>query len=217
MKVGSVTIHLESINRPNGTDRAAACPSDLSSSEICLPVPSNRRTDEPATTRLSEECSWYAIQVRPRWEKVVACALRGKEYEEFVPVYRKRSVWSDRIKEIDLPLFPGYVFCRSNLSERPPLTTTPGVIGILRFGGSPAIISQQEIDAIKTVLNSGANTGPWPFLREGQRVRILRGALTGLEGILVRAKSDWRIVLSVEALCRSFAVEVDREWAMPIC
>jgi transcription antitermination factor NusG len=164
----------------------------------------------------ADESSWYAIRVRARWEKVVAGALHGKEYDEFLPLYRKRSSWSDRIKEIDLPLFPGYVFCRSDLSGRAPFITTPGVIGILSFGGHPAIISQEEIEAVKAVIRSGVDAGPWPYIREGQRVRILRGALAGVEGILVRAKSDWRVVLSVETLCRSIAVEVDREWVTPI-
>ena len=164
----------------------------------------------------ANESSWYAIRVRPRWEKVVAGALHGKEYDEFLPLYRKRSSWSDRIKEIDLPLFPGYVFCRSDLSGRAPFITTPGVIGILSFGGHPAIISQEEIEAIKAVIRSGADVAPWPYIREGQRVRILRGALAGVEGVLVRPKSDWRVVLSVETLCRSIAVEVDREWVTPI-
>jgi transcription antitermination factor NusG len=160
--------------------------------------------------------SWYAIRVRARWEKVVAGALHGKEYDEFLPLYRKRSSWSDRIKEIDLPLFPGYVFCRSDLSGRAPFITTPGVIGILSFGGRPAMISQEEIEAVKAVIRSGADAGPWPYIREGQRVRVLRGALAGVEGILVHAKSDWRVVVSVKTLCRSIAVEVDREWVTPI-
>jgi transcription antitermination factor NusG len=216
-KVGSVSLHLECVDRLDGTEMAAACPSDFRDTEIALQTSSDRGSEASTSARLSEQSSWYAIRVRPRWEKVVASALHAKDYEEFVPVYRKRSRWSDRVKEIDLPLFPGYVFCRSDWSGRPPLITTPGVIGILRFGNSPAIISQQEIDAVKAVIQSGAKAGPWPYLSEGQRVRILRGALAGVEGILVRAKSDWRIVLSVDVLCRSVAVEVDREWAVPIC
>jgi transcription antitermination factor NusG len=166
---------------------------------------------------VSEECSnWYAVRVRPRSEKVVAAALHDKEYEEFLPLYRKRSRWSDRIKDIDLPLFPGYVFCRAKLAGRPPLITTPSVIGILSFGNKPAMISDQEIEAVRTVIRSGVNAEPWPYLREGQQVRIQHGALAGIEGILVRAKSDWRVVLSVEALGRSVAVEIYREWAAPI-
>lgn len=163
-----------------------------------------------------QDSDWHAIRVRPRWEKVVAEALRGKQYEEYLPLYRKRNRWSDRQKDVDLPLFPGYVFCRAKLSGRPPLVTTPGVIGILRFGNIPAIVSRQEIEAIRAVIQSGASAEPWPYLREGQRVRVNRGALAGVEGILIRTKSDWRVVLSVEVLCRSVAVEIYREWVEPI-
>jgi transcription antitermination factor NusG len=198
---------------------AAACSSGVREKEVYIysNLESSRDTSEQLLGRLPpNKSSWYALRVRARWEKVVAGALHGKEYDEFLPLYRKRSSWSDRIKEIDLPLFPGYVFCRSDLCGRAPFITTPGVIGILSFGGHPAIISQEEIEAVKAVIRSGVDAGPWPYIREGQRVRILRGALAGVEGILVRAKSDWRVVLSVETLCRSIAVEVDREWVTPI-
>lgn len=164
-----------------------------------------------------DECSpWHALQVRPRWEKVVATAVHGKEYEVFVPLYRKCSQWSDRVKQIDLPLFPGYVFCRWNLSARSRLVTTPGVLGILNFGGIPAVISHSEIDAIKSALDAGLCTEPWPYIHEGQRVRVHSGALTGVEGILIRTKNECRVILSVEALCRSVAVEVRREAVTPI-
>jgi transcription antitermination factor NusG len=159
---------------------------------------------------------WYAVRVRPRAEKLVAASLRGKQYEEFLPLYQKRSRWSDRVKLIDCPLFPGYVFCRGDVSGRPPLVTTPSVMGILSFGGRPALVSQEEIDAIKAVLRSGLNSEPWPYLREGDRVRIIHGSLAGVEGVLVRAKTDWRVVLSVDVLCRSIAVEIDRAWAAPV-
>ncbi|MBV8550994.1 MAG: UpxY family transcription antiterminator [Acidobacteriaceae bacterium] len=174
-------------------------------------------TEAPAQIALPEKCSpWYAIRVRTRWEKIVAGALHGKGYDEFLPLYRKCSRWSDRKKEIDCPLFPGYVFCRADLTGRPSMVTTPGVIGILSFGGKPAIVSDEEIEAVKAVIRSGAQAEPWPYLREGQLVRVGEGALAGLEGVLVRAKSNWRVVLSIEALCRSVAVEIDREYAIPI-
>jgi transcription antitermination factor NusG len=173
--------------------------------------------DEDRSAVAAEQgLAWYAIRVRPRAEKLVAAALRGKEYEEFLPLYRKRNRWSDRVKVIEYPLFPGYVFCRADLSGHPPLVTTPSVIGILSFGGSPALISEQEIEAIKTVLRSGFNSEPWPYLRDGDRVRIISGSLAGIEGLLVRSKSDCRIVLSVDVLCRSIAVEVDRQWVVPV-
>jgi transcription antitermination factor NusG len=168
------------------------------------------------STNQDEKLGWYAVRVRPRAEKLVAAALRGKNYEEFLPLYQKRHRWSDRVKAIDYPLFPGYVFCRADLSGRPPLVTTPSVIGILSFGGRAALISEQEIESIKVVLGSGLGSEPWPYLREGDRVRITNGPLFGIEGLLVRSKSDWRVVLSVDVLCRSIAVEVDRQWVAPL-
>jgi transcription antitermination factor NusG len=171
--------------------------------------------EDTSATVAEQDLGWYAIRVRPRAEKLVAAALRGKEYEEFLPLYPKRSRWSDRVKVIDCPLFPGYVFCRGSLAGHAPLVTTPSVIGILTFGGKPAIISEQEIDAVKTVLRSGFSAEPWLYLRDGDRVRIVSGSLAGIEGLLVRSKNEWRVVLSVDVLCRSIAVEVDRHWLEP--
>jgi transcription antitermination factor NusG len=161
-------------------------------------------------------CHWYVVCVRLRYEKAAASALREKQYEEYVPLYCKRNRWSDRIKDVYLPLFPGYVFCHGDLLERPSLVTTPGVLGILRFGHSPAIVTDLEIESIRTAINSGLYAEPWPYLRDGQRILIEHGALTGLEGILISLKNRWRVVLSIEALCRSIALEIDREWAVPI-
>jgi transcription antitermination factor NusG len=187
------------------------------SSHIDLQSSPSAAVDPSTPLRVLEQCSdWHAVRVRPRWEKIVTDALQGKEYESFLPLYRKRNQWSDRKKDIDLPLFPGYVFCRGDFSGRPRIITTPGVIGILTFAGVPAIISDCEIEAVKTVLRSGVYAQPWPYLREGQRVRICSGALTGVEGIIVRTKSDCRVVLSIDALCRSVAVEIDREDIAPI-
>ncbi len=159
---------------------------------------------------------WYVIRVRPRSEKLAAAALRGKQYQEFLPLYQKRSRWSDRVKVIEQPLFPGYVFCHAESSGQPPLITTPSVIEILSFGGRPALVSEKEIDDIKAVVRSDLNSEPWPYLREGDRVRIIRGSLAGVEGVLVRSKTDWRMVLSDDILCRSIAVEVERDWAVPV-
>jgi transcription antitermination factor NusG len=159
---------------------------------------------------------WYAIRVRPRLEKMVAIGLREKRYEHFLPLCRTRHRWSDRMKDIDVPLFPGYVFCRADFSGKPSLITTPGVIGLLSFGGAPALISDQEIEAVRAVIRSGNNVEPWPYVREGQCVRIEHGPLTGLQGFLVRKKNDWRVVLSIETLYRSVAGEIDRESVAPV-
>jgi transcription antitermination factor NusG len=174
------------------------------------------RSSDDMGERISNQRHWYAVRVRPRWEKIVAEALEGKQYEGFLPLYRKRSQWSDRVKDIDLPLFPGYVFLRGCLEGRPLLVTTPGVIDILRFGNAPAMIADEEIEAVKAVLRAGAYAEPWRYVREGERVRIQRGSLAGIEGVLVHVKNDSRLVLSVDALCRSVAVEIDRDWVVPV-
>lgn len=163
----------------------------------------------------TEGC-WFALTVKPQHEKKAAWALRTKGLEEFLPLYRARRRWSDRVKEIELPLFPGYVFCRFSSQDRPPVLTTPGVISIVGFGSDPAAIPAAEIAAIRAMLGSGLPVQPWPFLKVGQFVRILEGPLSGLEGLLIREKDSCRVVLSIELLQRSVAVEVDREWICPI-
>jgi transcription antitermination factor NusG len=133
-----------------------------------------------------------------------------------LPVYRGRRRWSDRIVESDRPLFPGYIFCRFDAQKRFPIVSTPGVVSVVGFGNEPAPISDTEIEAVRSVLHSGLAAEPFPFLSEGQRIRVRRGSLEGLEGILVKKKSDWRIVVSVAMLQRSVAVEIDREWITTI-
>ncbi len=159
---------------------------------------------------------WFALQVRGRYENYVATFLHGKGYEWFLPLYKSRRRWSDRIKELELPLFPGYVFCRFNLQKRLPVLLTPGVIRIVGIGRAPLPIDEEEITAIQTVVNSGLPTQPWQFLQIGQRVRIEYGALCGLEGILLELKGHHRIVVSVTLLQRSVAVEIDTDWVSPI-
>jgi len=159
---------------------------------------------------------WYGIRTKFNHERVAAVVLQSKGYEQYLPVYRHRQRWSDRIVETDRPLFPGYVFCRFDARKRLPIVSTPGVVSVVGFGNEPAPISESEIDAVRAVLRSGLVAEPCPFLREGQRIRVRRGSLEGLEGILLKKKSDWRIVVSVAMLQRSVAVEIDREWITTI-
>jgi transcription antitermination factor NusG len=167
-----------------------------------------------ATSALAD--SWYGLRTKSRFEKATAASLTYKGYEPYLPCYRRRQHWSDREKEIETPLFPGYLFCRFDLSRRLPILTTPGVVSVVGIGRSPTAIPDDEIAAIEAVLNSGLPLGPWPFLPEGQRIRIEKGALTGLEGVVVRSKPEWRLVVSVTMLQRSVAVEIDREWTSVI-
>ena len=159
---------------------------------------------------------WFALRVRSRYENTVATILGGKGYEWFLPLYKSRRRWSDRIKEIELPLFPGYVFCRFDLQHRLPILTTPGVVTVVGIGKRPVPIDDAEIAAIQAALRSGLSTRPWPFLEIGQRVRVEYGPLCGLEGILLDFKGHHRLILSVILLQRSVAVEVDGAWVIPI-
>jgi len=159
---------------------------------------------------------WYAVRTAAGREKAVSGQLGNKGYEQFLPVYRAKRQWSDRVKEVELPLFPGYLFCRFDIHSRLPILVTPGVKLIVGYGKNPIPICDGEIEAIRMVIQAGAPAEPWPFLEAGQRVRIQDGSLGGLEGILLQVKNSWRILLSVELLRRSVAVEVDRASVVPV-
>jgi transcription antitermination factor NusG len=121
--------------------------------------------------------------------------------------------WSDRIKEIEVPLFPGYIFCRMNPHNRRPVVMTPGVIQVVGIGKTPTPVDEEEIAAIQRVGKTGLPAMPWPYLQVGCVARIEDGPLRGLTGIVVKIKSGLKLVLSVSLLQRSVAVEVDRRWA----
>jgi len=154
---------------------------------------------------------WFALTVKPQHEKAAASALRVKGLEDFLPLHRGWRRWSDRIKELELPLFPGYVFCRFRPRERAKVLATPGIRCIVGFGKAPSPIPEAEIGSLQAMVASGLPVGPWPFLRVGQTVRIERGPLCGLEGMLLQLKDAWRVVVSVPLLQRSVAVEIDRD------
>jgi transcription antitermination factor NusG len=159
---------------------------------------------------------WYAVQVRTRGENLVRTILENKEYEIYLPTYKEVRKYSDRMKKVDAPLFPGYLFCRMDVTQRLPILTTPGVHSILGFNGEPSPVPEGEITAIQRVVGSGASVGPWPFLKRGDRVRVERGAFSGVEGILVSERGVDRLILSVHMLQRSVSVEIDRSWIRPL-
>lgn len=159
---------------------------------------------------------WYAVQVKPRAEKAVAKVLRLKGYSEFLPLYSTSHAWSDRLKTVHLPLFPGYVFLQLEIQRRLPVLKTPGVLSFVSLGSEPTPIDNAEVESIRSLVGAGLPVGPWPYLREGQRVEVQHGALKGLRGILLKVKSEYRLVLSIELLQRSVAVEVDREAVRPL-
>src|SRR5271156_2311449 len=152
---------------------------------------------------------WFALQVRTRNEAGVAEQLSGRGYERFLPLYKVRKRWSDRIKEVDTPLFPGYLFCRFNPQDRLPILKTPGVMQIVGFKHGPVAVDESEIQALQTIAAAGARQQPWPFLTAGDRVSIDSGPLLGLEGILTEVRRSHRLVMSVTLLQPYVAVEID--------
>src|SRR5689334_4556074 len=164
---------------------------------------------------MEKDARWYALQVRPRFEKTVARNLQGKGYEEFLPLYSRRSQWSDRMKTIEMPLFPGYVFCKFNVDYRLPILMIPGVHSVVGIGKSPMPVAQSEIDDIRAVLTSGSNCEPWPYLGVGQQVRVEYGALAGMQGTVESVKNGLRLVISVHLLQRAVAVEIDADCLTP--
>ncbi len=159
---------------------------------------------------------WYALHVRTRFEKVVARNLKGKGYEEFLPLYHRTSRWSDRTKEIELPLFPGYVFCRFNPHDRLPILTVPGVNAIVGVGKNLLPVEESELDAVRSVLKSDAYCEPWPYVEVGEHVEVEYGPLAGTQGIVTLVKNSVRLVISVNMLQRSVAVEIDRGCLKPV-
>jgi transcription antitermination factor NusG len=127
-----------------------------------------------------------------------------------------RRRWSDRVKVIQENLFAGYVFCRSTFDDRLTVMRQPGVSSVVSFCRTPAFIPDEQIAAVRRMLASGLPLGPWPFLAAGQRVRVERGVLAGLEGTLVGDASSWRVIVSVEALQRSIAVQIERDQINPL-
>jgi transcription antitermination factor NusG len=155
--------------------------------------------------------SWFAIRVRPKHEKAAALSLGRQGFEEFVPVHRVRRRWSDRVKDVDAVLFPGYIFCRFPRHDRLRVLNSPSVESIVGFGKTDIPVDDAEIHAVRTLVASGRPLAPWPFLRIGQNVAIESGPLAGVRGVVLRDPDSWRVVVSVEALDRSIAVEVDRD------
>ena len=152
---------------------------------------------------------WYALYTRHQHEKTIAEILDCKGFETFLPLCTTVHQWKDRAKTLHLPLFPCYVFLKGGLERRLQILTTPGVLNFVSTAGQPNAIPFSEIEALQRVVASGLRIEAHPFLKSGDRVRIKSGPLTGLEGILARKKNVSRLVLSVEMLGKSAAVEVD--------
>lgn len=158
---------------------------------------------------------WFAVRTRARHESVAARFVEARGIESFLPVYPSRRQWSDRAKVVQMPLFDGYFFVRMDSGRFSPVLDAPGVIYVVGFGGTPVPIPDEEIKAVRHLVASGLQVCPHPYLKAGDRVRITKGPLQHMEGILQRSRNQWRFVLTVEMLHRSVSVEVDSELVEP--
>ncbi len=165
---------------------------------------------------LCTDARWYAACTWPRHEKRVAEQLAGRAVECFLPQYESVRRWKDRRVRLQLPLFPGYIFVRMTLGERLRVLEVPSVVRLVGFNGKPAPLPEDEMERLKNGLSASLRAEPHPFLTAGRRVRIVRGPLEGLEGILLRRRSAFRIVLSLELIQRSICIEVDSTAVQPV-
>ena len=154
--------------------------------------------------------------MKSRYEKIVATAAHNKGFEEFLPTCVSRRRWSDRLKSVELALFPGYLFCRMEPQHRFPLLTIPGVLHIVGIGRVPVPIEDHEIGTIRSIIQSGLVVEPWPFQKVGQWVRLKAGPLAGFKGILIGTATNQRVIACVGLLQRSVAVSIEQRWVMPL-
>ena len=155
------------------------------------------------------ESKWYPIYTCSRYEKRVAEQLRERQLSCFLPVYRSVRRWKDRRKELELPLFPGYVFARVTPQDQLRVLQLPGVVRFVSFNGHPVPVNDAEIEGLMNGISGGVHMEPHPYLTVGRRVRVRYGPLAPAQGILVRRKDKFRVVLSLDLIMRSVSVEVD--------
>ena len=156
-----------------------------------------------------EQPCWYALHTRSRHEKVVRDQLGAKGVTNLLPLWHKRSVWKDRIKMVEVPLFSGYIFGHFPLKHKLEVLQTVGVVRIVGLNGYPLPVPNEQIEAVQTMIAQHLHYDPHPFLQEGMRVRVKRGVLRGAEGILVAKKQHYRLVISVDLIQKSVAVDID--------
>jgi len=180
-------------------------------SETAVPDGAFGCTDKPLRVE-----HWYAVSVRPRHEKAVTRHLEQQRFNYFLPVYRSVRRWKDRCKKLDVALFPGYVFVNLNLRDRLGVLRAPGVVQFVTFQGQPAAVPDSEIRALESSLSAGLRPQPHPYLRQGKKVRVKSGPLVDAEGIMIRRKEGFRLVLSIDLIMRSVMLEVDEADVEPL-
>jgi transcription antitermination factor NusG len=165
---------------------------------------------------VGDRLNWYALYTCSRHEKCVAQQIEQRSITCFLPLYRSVRRWRDRRKEVELALFPGYVFVRLAPRDRLRVLALPSVVRLVSFNGQPAALPEAEIEQMRQRLVRGSRAEPHPYLRVGRRVRVSGGPMEGLEGIVVRRKDRCRVVFSLDLIMRSVAVEVDESDVEPI-
>jgi len=155
--------------------------------------------------------NWFAAYTSSRHEKRVASYFADRQIESFLPLYATRHRWKNRCEmNLELPLFPNYVFVRIDPRERACVLEVPGVVSLVGFGRTLAPLSDFEIEALRSGLGQ-RKIEPHPYLVIGERVRIKCGPMAGMQGVLVRRKSNFRVVLALDVIMRCVAVEVDAD------
>jgi transcription termination/antitermination protein NusG len=162
------------------------------------------------------EPHWYAAYTCANHEKRIARQLQERDIEYFLPLYETVHRWKDRHMRLQLPLFPSYVFVRLPLCDRLRVLQVPSVVRFVGFGDLPTVLPEVEIESLRKGLRAGLGAQPHPYLTTGRRVRIKSGSLAGMEGIFLRRKGSFRVVLSIELIMRSIALEVDISDVVPL-
>lgn len=179
-------------------------------------IQADSKTGVPENLRVNGSgLNWYALYTCPRHEKSVAHQIEQRSISCFLPLYRSVRRWKDRRKELELALFPGYVFVQLALEDRFRVLQLPSAVRLVSFHGQPAVLPAAEIDALRQRLAGGC-AEPHPYLRAGRRVRVCGGPMQGLEGIIVRRKDRCRLVFSLDLIMRSVAVEIDESDVEPV-
>ena len=158
----------------------------------------------------SDTGSWFALQVVPRHEKSVDNILEYRGIDHFLPTYRVRRRWSDRVTLVEQPLFPGYVFCKSQSNLMEVIRGYFGIIGLVAFGGRPHPIPDKEIEALQQIVQGKREYRAFPYLSVGQKVQVISGPLTGISGIIMQFKNRDRLVISLDFIMKSVSVEIDQ-------
>jgi transcription antitermination factor NusG len=177
----------------------------MSGSMAVLPAPVTPMWQLPS----SAVPRWYAAYTCVHHEKRILQQLTERNIDGFVPLYRSVRRWKDRRKELDLVLFPGYVFVHIPLQQRLRVLQIPGVVTFVNFNGLPTPLPEGEVEALRKASAEGVFAEPHPYLTTGRRLLIRNGPFTGLEGVLLRKKDKYRFVLSIEMIMRSVAIEMD--------